>query len=77
MLKLALKPGDSVTIGKDISVKLVEKTGSTVRADDDAAMEDKIERHKNDKQTGNIDRVRSNDEKRGPDFLDFKNTMRL
>ena len=54
MSKLALKPGDSVTIGKDISVKLVEKTGSTARLLIDAPMEDKIERPKTERETGKI-----------------------
>lgn len=46
MLKLSLRPGDSITIGEDISVKLGENTISNAHLIIDAPLEYDIRRHK-------------------------------
>ncbi len=53
MLKLALKPGESITIGEDICVKLGEKTNCNAQLIIDAPKELDIRRHKKEeKRTG-------------------------
>ena len=59
MLKLALKPGDSITIGEEISVTLEEKTGSIARLLIDAPLEYNIKRHKGEAEAGKIYIVRN------------------
>ncbi len=46
MLKLSLKPGDSITIGKEISIKLGENTNANAYLIIDAPLEYDIRRHK-------------------------------
>ena len=49
MLKLALKPGDSITIGDEICIKLSEETNCNAQLLIDAPKEYRIKRHKKEK----------------------------
>lgn len=54
MLKLALKPGESITIGEDICVKLGEKTNCNAQLIIDAPKEFDIRRHKKEEKRTRI-----------------------
>lgn len=54
MLKLALKPGDSITIGEEICVKLGEKTNCNAQLIIEAPKEYDIKRHKREERKSKI-----------------------
>lgn len=54
MLKLALKPGDFITIGEDICVRLGEKTNCNAQLIIEAPREYDIKRHKRDERETRI-----------------------
>lgn len=54
MLKLAMKPGDSIRIGENIQVKLPEDMGCNIRLLVDAPREVEIKRQKKEGETGGL-----------------------